>query len=201
MRALVTGLALLLVACAPTGSDAPMADAGDFGAGAPEALPPDAPDHFGFGAEASEPRVAMWDIDVRPDGEGLPPGSGTAEQGREVFATYCSECHGATGTEGPNDRLVGGPDWSDGVPTQRTVGNYWQYSTTLFDYIRRAMPQLTPGLLSYDQEYAVIAYVLYLNQIIPEDAVMNAETLPAVVMPAHDRFVLDDRVGGSGPVR
>jgi hypothetical protein len=201
MRVLVAGFALLLAACGPSGSGTPMADAGDFGAGAPEALPPNAPDHFGFGTEATETRVAMWDMDVRPDGEGLPVGSGTVEQGREVFATYCSECHGETGTEGPNDRLVGGPAWSDRVPTQRTVGNYWPYSTTLFDYIRRAMPQLTPGLLSYDQEYAVIAYILYLNEIIPEDAVMNAETLPAVVMPAHDRFVVDDRVGGSGPVR
>jgi cytochrome c len=81
------------------------------------------------------------------------------------------------------------------------VGNYWQYSTTLFDFIRRAMPQLTPGLLTSDQTYAVVAYVLYLNDIVPEDAVMNAATLPAVEMPARDRFVVDDREGGIGPIR
>ena len=202
MRALVAGLVSVgLAACAPTGGDVPEAAVGDFGIGSSDALPADAPARFGFGSEASAARVAMWDIDVRPDGTGLPSGSGTVEQGREVFATFCSECHGATGTEGPNDRLVGGPEWTDGVPAQRTVGNYWQYSTTLFDYIRRAMPQSTPGLLSYDQEYAVIAYILYMNQIVSEDAVMNAATLPAVVMPARNRFVVDDRVGGSGPVR
>lgn len=203
MRALIAGLVIALAACKPGpglggGADA---DVGDIGVGSSDALPSDAPARFGFGSEADAARVAMWDIDVRPDGTGLPAGSGSVEQGRQVFATYCSECHGATGTEGPNDRLVGGPEWTGDVPAQRTVGNYWQYSTTLFDYIRRAMPQSTPGLLSYDQEYAVIAYILYMNEIVAEDAVMNAETLPAVVMPARDKFVLDDRAGGAGPVR
>ena len=87
------------------------------------------------------------------------------------------------------------------APARKTIGNYWQHSTTLFDYIRRAMPQMTPGLLNSDQTYAVIAYLLYLNEIVPDDAVMNAQTLPAVAMPARDRFVIDDRAGGIGPVR
>jgi cytochrome c len=81
------------------------------------------------------------------------------------------------------------------------VGGYWPYATTLYDHIRRAMPQLTPGVLTSDQTYAVIAYILHLNGIVPEDAVMDAESLPAVRMPARDRFVPDDRAGGAGPIR
>jgi cytochrome c len=168
--------------------------------GSAAALPAHAPDRFSFGTEASAARVASWDIDVKPDGEGLPAGSGTVAQGREVFDLYCLACHGPTGTEGPNDRLVGREPWED-TPTTRTVGNYWPYATTLFDYIRRAMPQLTPGILTADQTYAVIAYVLYLNDIVAEDAVLDAVTLPEVTMPARDRFVDDDRRGGPGPIR
>ncbi|MEM7417025.1 MAG: cytochrome c [Gemmatimonadota bacterium] len=174
-------------------SDAAMVEDGNV-------LPSHAPDRFDFGAEASAARVAMWDIDVRPDGEGLPPGQGSVAEGREVYMIHCVACHGPTGTEGPNDRLVDSEQWDD-VPTTRTVGNYWPYATTLYDYIRKAMPQLTPGILTEDQVYAVIAYILHLNEIVPEDAVMNAETLPAVVMPARDKFVVDDRIGGTGVVR
>ena len=163
-------------------------------------VPAHAPDRFGFGVEASEQRVAIWDIDVRPDGVGLPEGSGSVQQGRDIYNIQCVACHGPTGTEGPNDRLVDSEQWED-VPTTRTVGNYWPYATTLYDYIRKAMPQLTPGILAPDEVYAVIAYILWMNEIVPEDAVMNAETLPAVVMPARDKFVLDDRVGGGGIVR
>lgn len=169
-------------------------------AGTMEDLPARAPDRFGFGSEASESRVALWDVDVKPDGEGLPVGRGTVAEGREVYMVHCVACHGPTGTEGPYDRLVGREPWED-APTTRTVGNYWPYATTLYDYIHRAMPQLTPGILTADQTYAVIAYVLYLNEIVPEDAVMTAETLPQVVMPARDRFVVDDREGGPGPIR
>jgi S-disulfanyl-L-cysteine oxidoreductase SoxD len=185
---------------ASSGGDGPTDAAGAIGAGTPEGLPTNAPSSFGFGAEASAARVAMWDIDVRPDGTGLPRGSGSVDQGRAVFMTQCVACHGPTGVEGPNDRLVDSEQW-DVAPTTRTVGNYWPYATTLFDYIRKAMPQLTPGTLSEDEVYAVIAYILFLNEIVPEDAVMNAETLPAVVMPARDKFVVDDRVGGVGPIR
>ncbi len=196
-----------LAGCSAAAMDGP----GDSGSGeadlaaaawadASEPLPPGSPDRFGFGADANAARVALWDIDVRPDGEGLPPGSGTVAQGRQVFNTHCVACHGPTGTEGPNDRLVDSEQWGD-APTTRTIGNYWPYATTLYDYIRKAMPQLTPGILTHDQVYAVIAYLLWMNQIVPEDAVMDAETLPAVEMPARDRFVVDDREGGSGPVR
>jgi cytochrome c len=144
--------------------------------------------------------VALWDVDVKPDGEGLPPGSGTVAEGEQVYMLYCASCHGPTGTEGPNDRLVGREPWED-APTTRTLGNYWPYATTIFDYVGRAMPQLTPGILTADQKYAVIAYLLHRNEIVPADAVMNATTLAAVEMPARDRFVVDDRQGGTGPIR
>jgi mono/diheme cytochrome c family protein len=170
------------------------------GAGTPDGLPAYAPDRFGFGAEASAARVAQWDIDVKPDGDGLPEGRGTVAEGRTVYMTHCVACHGPTGTEGPNDVLVGTEPWED-WPGSLTVGGYWPYATTLYDFIRKAMPQLTPGILTADEVYAVIAYVLNLNGVVPEDAVMDAETLPAVRMPARDRFVLDDREGGPGPVR
>ena len=176
---------------------------GSPGASAPSAttgLPAHAPERFGFGVEATRDRIAAWDIDVRPDGEGLPPGAGSVAEGRDVYMTHCVACHGPTGTEGPNDRLVNTEQW-DAYPTGRAVGNYWPHATTLFDYIRKAMPQLTPGILSDDEVYAVIAFVLHLNGIVPEDAVLDAESLAGIEMPARDRFVVDDRVGGPGPMR
>ena len=159
-------------------------------------LPPSAPRTFGCGGEATDERIALWDIDVKPDGEGLPSGSGTVAQGKLVYETQCIACHGATGTEGPFDRLVGTDPWEE-WPSARVVGAYWPYATTLFDYIVKAMPQLTPGTLTADQTYAVIAYVLNMNGLVADDAVMNATTLPAVEMPGRDRFVADDRRGGA----
>jgi S-disulfanyl-L-cysteine oxidoreductase SoxD len=158
-------------------------------------LPANAPSLFGFGSPASAARVALWDIDVRPDGEGLPSGTGTAAAGKQVYEMYCIACHGPTGNEGPNDRLVGMEPWGD-WPGTRGIGNYWPYATTLFDYIRKAMPQNAPGSLTADQTYAVIAYILSLNGLLSADAVLDATTLPAVEMPMRDRFVPDDRVGG-----
>lgn len=201
-RVLALGSLFALAGCGGDSADLGSFASSDLGTtpGTAEGLPTHAPSQFDFGTEASDARVAMWDIDVRPDGAGLPAGSGSVSEGRDVYNIHCVACHGPTGTEGPNDRLVDSEQW-DLNPTSRTVGNYWPYATTLYDYIRKAMPQLTPGILSTDQVYAVIAYVLYMNEIVPEDAVMNAETLPAVVMPARDKFVMDDRVGGAGPVR
>lgn len=160
-----------------------------------EAWPADWPERFGFGTPATAERIARWDIDVKPDGEGLPPGAGTVAEGESLYRRRCRSCHGPTGTEGPNDALVATEAW-DTWPPGRAVGVYWPYATTLFDYIRKAMPQKRPGSLSADETYAVIAYILHLNGIVEEDAVMNAETLPAVRMPARDRFVPDDRTGG-----
>lgn len=200
-------LACGLAACEPMDgasagatSGADGSASGSFAPGTPEGLPAHAPARFGFGAEAGAARIARWDIDVKPDGEGLPPGRGSVAEGREVFMTHCVACHGPTGTEGPNDRLVGSEPWGD-WPGSLTVGGYWPYATTLYGYIRKAMPQLTPGILTADQTYAVIAYILHLNGIVAENAVMDAEALPAVEMPARDRFVPDDRAGGPGPPR
>ena len=138
---------------------------------------------------------------IDPDRYGLLMGSGSVAEGKLVYDLKCVACHGPTGQEGPNDRLVG-REPRDGFPfgetrgIRKTVGNYWPYATTLFDYVNRAMPMTFPGSLTANEIYAVAAYIFSLNEIIPEDAVMNAETLPAVVMPARDRFVPDNRVGG-----
>lgn len=165
------------------------------------AAEPDWPPSFGFGRPATPQRIAQWDIDVRPDGAGLPLGAGTAEEGAVVYAQKCSVCHGATGVEGPNDRLVGrvpADDFPFGEDLDtwnaKTIGGYWPYATTLYDYIFRAMPQNLPGSLRADEVYALTAFLLNRNEIIPEDAVMNAQTLPLVEMPARSRFVPDDRL-------
>jgi len=186
--------AVVLAACEPP--EPPRGLDEEAMAYAPYALPADAPSRFGFGDEATEARIAAWDTDVKPDGEGLPRGSGTVAEGEVVFRTYCLPCHGPTGTEGPNDVLVGSEPW-EAWPGSVTVGGYWPYATTLYDYIARAMPQLTPGILTADQTYAVIAFILHRNGIVAADARMSAETLPAVRMPARDRFVTDDRQGGA----
>ena len=159
---------------------------------------------FGFGRPATAAEIAAWDIDVRPDGTGLPPGGGTARQGAVVYAVRCAMCHGATGSEArlPYPRLVG-RDPRQGFPFGRdpslakTVGNYWPYATTLYDYINRAMPPNTPGSLSPNNVYSLVAYLLWRNEIIPDTMVVNAQTLPRVVMPARDRFVPDNRRGGA----
>ncbi len=159
------------------------------------------PARFGFGRPATPQEIAALDIDIMPDGTGLPAGSGTAAEGAAVYAAKCAACHGASGIEGPSTRLVG-RDPREGFPFANdfgyvmTVGNYWPYATTLFDYTRRAMPFGSPGSLGADEVYGLVAFLLVRNEIIPEDAVMNAETLLNVVMPARDRFVPDNRKGG-----
>lgn len=160
----------------------------------------DEPIVYGFGTPASTEEIDAWDIDVRPDGKGLPPGKGTAIEGEPLYAAKCAACHGANGQGGLNDRLVvhspneSFPDSSDpNSHEHRTVGNYWPYATTLFDYIRRSMPFNLPGSLEADEVYALTAHLLYLNHLIPEEAEMNAATLPRVEMPARGKFVLDNR--------
>ncbi len=156
---------------------------------------------FGFGHEPSAAEITALDIDVMPDGTGLPAGSGTVQRGVALYEAQCVSCHGPTGREGPYDILVGRIP-NDEFPFGRdrtarsTIGSYWPYATTLYDYLRRAMPFGNPGTLSADDVYSLVAALLYMNGIIPEGAVMNAETLPAVVMPAQERFVVDDRKGG-----
>ena len=150
------------------------------------------PETFGFGRPATPETIAALDIDVMPDGTGLPPGSGTAADGARTWGRACRGCHGRDGEGGTAAPLVG----RDPSGRPFTVGNLWPYATTLYDYINRAMPRPTPGTLTPDQVYSLVAWILAKNEIITEDAVMNAETLPAVVMPARNRFVPDDRRGG-----
>lgn len=159
------------------------------------------PGLFGFGRAATAEEMAAWDIDVRPDGKGLPAGSGTVAKGQELYQTQCAVCHGQSGLGGPDDRLVVSspeeafPDADDpDTWRHRTIGNYWPYATTLYDYIYRAMPLNIPGSLSPDQTYSLTAYLLYLNGIVGEDIELNAQTLPQVKMPARDKFVVDDRL-------
>ncbi len=176
---------------------------GKTDASAPVGAAVRAPNVFTVGREATAQEIAAWDRDVNAKGEGLPPGEGTVAQGAVVYAKTCASCHGATG-EGiaPNPKLVGRiPGDSFPFATDReakTIGNYWPYATTLFDYIRRAMPQNALGSLSDNDTYAVIAWLLATNKVIAADAVMNAKTLPAVQMPSRNRFVRDDRTGGAG---
>ena len=144
-----------------------------------------------LGTPVGAAEIARWDISIPPSGEGLPPGSGTAKQGAAVYAAKCQACHGAKGQGKPADPLAGGVGTLGTAKMQRTVGSYWPYATTLFDYVRRAMPSNAPMSLSNEEVYAVSAYVLHINGIIGEDAVMNAQTLPAVKMPNRDGFISD----------
>lgn len=147
---------------------------------------------FGIGRPATAAEIAGWDIDARADGQGLPPGRGSVRDGREVYAEVCAACHGQNGEGKPADQLVGGFGTLPTAKPVRTVGSYWPYATTLFDYIRRAMPFNAPQSLTNNQVYAVSAYILYLNKIIPEDAVLDAESLSSVVMPNRNGFTSPD---------
>jgi len=147
---------------------------------------------YGLGRPASAEEIAGWDIDVRGDGVGLPPGRGDVRAGREIYAQQCAACHGDAGQGGPMDRLVGGVGTLATDKPVKTVGSFWPYATTLFDFIHRAMPYNAPQSLSPDQVYAVVAYVLYLNHIVPPDAVLDARTLPMVKMPNRNGFTSPD---------
>ena len=146
---------------------------------------------YGFGQLATEADIEAWNIDVNPSGEGLPPGRGTVQEGAVVYATKCAACHGPTGTEGPKDRLVGGQGSLATEHPIKTIGSYWPYATTLYDYIFRAMPFTAPQSLTADEVYALVAWLLHQNGILPKDAVMGAATLPAVTMPNRNGFISD----------
>lgn len=158
-----------------------------------------APERFGFGRLVSQQEIAKWDIDVRPDGKGLPVGDGNPLKGKAVYAAKCTACHAADGKEIPGIKLPGPPLVSDTLAKgkTKTIGNYWPYATTLFDYIRRTMPYNAPGSLTDIEVYSLTAYLLHANHIIKDNALMNAQTLPKVVMPARKLFVRDDRRGGN----
>ena len=151
------------------------------------------PDHFGFGRKAKATEIKAWDIDIRPDGKGLPEGEGTVHSGQLVYTAKCGSCHGANGEGGRGGRLVG--IIGDTIKA-KTIGNYWPYATTLFDYIRRAMPYNAPGSLPNDEVYDLTAYLLFRNRIIDSTTQLNKRNLPKLVMPAKSMFVNDDRRGG-----
>lgn len=148
----------------------------------------------GIGTPATAEQIAGWDIDARGDGAGLPPGSGTAKIGEEIYAQQCASCHGDFG-EGMEryPALIGGRGSLGAEGARRTVGSYWPYAPGVFDYIRRAMPYTAPQSLSNDEYYAVTAYVLFLNEIVGEEDRIDAAALSKVVMPNRDGFVLEAR--------
>jgi cytochrome c len=154
-----------------------------------------------IGRPATAEDIRLLDIDVMPDGRGLPAGRGTAAQGAVVYSAKCASCHGAKGEGGAAGRLAGRTAddrfaFATDASLVRTIGSYWPYATTLYDYTARAMPFQQPGTLSPDETYGLVAYLLFLNGVIVEDAVMDQSSLPKVRMPARDRFVPDNRRGG-----
>jgi S-disulfanyl-L-cysteine oxidoreductase SoxD len=147
----------------------------------------------GLGRAPRPDELKTIDIDILPDGRGLPAGSGTAVAGKAIYDAQCASCHGPTGREGPNDRLAGGQNTLASAAPLKTVGSFWPYATTLWDYIRRTMPFDRPRSLSAEDTYAVTAYVLFMNGIIREQDALSELTLPQVRMPNRDGFVPDAR--------
>ena len=148
---------------------------------------------YGIGKPASEHEIAGWNIDVTPDGRGLPKGSGSVAQGKLVYDAQCASCHGPKGEGKPADRLVGGKGTlATGKPI-RTIGSFWPYATTVYDYVYRAMPYNAPQSLTPDQVYAVTAYLLHMNGIVGADAVTDSSTLPKLQMPNRAGFTFDAR--------
>jgi S-disulfanyl-L-cysteine oxidoreductase SoxD len=142
-----------------------------------------------LGKPLTPAEIAAWDINVLPDGTGLPAGSGTTAEGARIYSAKCSMCHGEGGKGGSNAKLVGSDPVKD-MESEKTIANFWPFATTLFDYIRRAMPWRQPRSLSNDEVYALTAYILSLNKLIGENETMNAQTLPKVRMPNRDGFII-----------
>ena len=143
-----------------------------------------------LGTPIEPAEIAAWDISIQPDGTGLPIGGGTPAQGAKIFAQKCALCHGESGKGGAFAALVGGGPLSAGIDTVKTIANFWGYSTTVFDFIRRAMPFQQPRSLTDNEVYALTAFILAQNKLIGEDDSMNAETLPKVRMPNRDGFII-----------
>ncbi len=157
---------------------------------------------YGIGRAPDAARLAAWDIDVSPDGSGLPAGEATAADGEALYARTCAACHGARGEGGVNDVLVHDPQDAGYVHDRaapKAIGNYWPYATTLFDYIRRAMPHSAPGSLTDREVYALTAYLLHLNGLIDDAQVIDARSLPEVQMPARSQLRRYDECAGETP--
>ena len=158
---------------------------------------------YGFGATPSQAELDRF-FAVMPDGRGLPPGSGSVEQGKAIYEQQCAACHGANLQGGTGDRLIGGRGTLvNNDPTKapvKTIESYWPYATTIFDYVKRTMPLNAPDSLSNDQVYAVTAYILSEAKIVPTDTVLDAKSLAAVKMPNRDGFIPDPRPEKFPPV-
>ncbi len=155
---------------------------------------------YGVGRPPTPEEIRAWDIAISPDGKELPEGRGTAADGKPIYERRCLSCHGPTGKEGPNDQLAGGTGTLASAKPIKTVGSYWSYATTVWDYVNRAMPYDLPGTLTVDEVYALTAYILHLNGIVGERDVIDRATLPKVRLPNRDGFVPDERpdVGKGG---
>lgn len=162
-------------------------------------------DHYAsIGRSATRAEIRAWDIDVNPAGRGLPAGHGSYDVGAALFAQKCAACHGAHG-EGlaTYPKLIGaephvGFPFAQDLKYVKTIGNYWPYATTLYDYINRAMPLTAPGSLTSDQVYSLVAFLLAENGITDRNATIDARSLPRIHMPAREHFVVDNRTGGRG---
>ena len=147
---------------------------------------------FGFGLEPDISEIEKWDIDISPDGRQLPGGQGSVTEGQVVYLQKCLVCHGVEGKDGFYDQLVSQFNPENNFATnrtiQKTIGNFWPFATTLYDYINRAMPPSAPGSLTPDEIYSLVAYLLYLNGVVDENIVMDSTTLPVIEMPAGKLF-------------
>ena len=157
------------------------------------------PANLSLGREATPAEIAGWNIDVFPDGKGLPPGKGTVAKGERVYQAQCLACHGAKLEGGIGPALVGGQGSLATEKPMKTVGSYWPYASTLFDYVRRAMPFQAPQSLSNEDVYSVSGYILHVNGLMAANASVDAKSLVAVKMPNRDGFYVDNRPDASNP--
>ena len=189
-------LGLALSACGDPGADAAAKAemATTESAASTDTATARSPQRFNIGREATVDEIAGWNIDVRPDGLGLPPGEGSVEDGEMLYEDKCASCHGVFGEgEGRWPKLSGGMGTLTHERPDKTVGSYWPYASTLWDYIHRAMPFTAPQSLSPDETYAITAYVLYLNEVIDEDFVLSRDNFSSIQLPNWDGFFVDDR--------